>query len=236
MKIEEPTFYRSRIKDWPEDERPREKLLALGSEYLSNSELLAILLRTGSQKHTAVDLAKTLLQQYGDLHTLAEMDFRKFAQVKGVGSAKALALAACFEIARRLAALPQVSKLKITSPEVVFQKYGSHLGALKKEVFMILLLNSANILIREQRISEGTLNASLVHPREVFQPAISELAAAIILIHNHPSGERQPSGEDRHITQRLVSVGKLLDIPVLDHIIIGKEGYFSFKEEGELGE
>ncbi len=101
---------------------------------------------------------------------------------------------------------------------------------------MVLLLNSANILIREQRISEGTLNASLVHPREVFHPAITELAAAIILMHNHPSGERQPSSEDRHITQRLVSVGKLLDIPVLDHIIIGKEGYFSFKEEGELGE
>lgn len=236
MKIEEPTFYRSRIKDWPEDERPREKLLALGPEYLSNSELLAILFRTGSQRQTAVDLAKTLLQQYGDLHTLAEMDFRKFAQVKGLGSAKTLTLAACFEIARRLAALPQVSKLKITSPEVVFQKYGSHLGALKKEVFMVLLLNSANVLIREQRISEGTLNASLVHPREVFQPAISELAAAIILIHNHPSGEKQPSNEDRHITQRLVSVGKLLDIPVLDHIIIGREGYFSFKEEGELGE
>jgi DNA repair protein RadC len=236
MKIEEPHFYRSRIKDWPEDERPREKLLALGPQYLSNSELLAILFRTGSRRHTAVDLAKTLLQQYGELHTLANMDFRKFSQLKGVGSAKALTLAACFEIARRIASLPQVSKLKITSPEIVFQKYGPHLAALKKEVFLVLLLNSANILLRDQRISEGTLNASLVHPREVFQPAISELAAAIILIHNHPSGEKQPSAEDRNITQRLASVGKLLDIPVLDHIIIGREGYFSFKEEGGLGD
>ncbi len=132
MKIEEPTFYRSRIKDWPEDERPREKMQALGPEYLSNSELLAILFRTGSHQHTAVDLAKTLLQQYGDLHRLAEMDFRKFSQLKGVGSAKALTLAACFEIARRLAALPQVSRLKITSPEVVFQKIRSPSGSIKK--------------------------------------------------------------------------------------------------------
>ncbi len=236
MKIEEPAFYRTRIKDWPEDERPREKLISLGPEYLSNSELLAILFRTGSQRQTAVDLAKTILNQLGELHSLSQLDFRKFLQLKGIGSTKAVTLAACFEIARRISALPGSNKLKITSPEIVFQKYGPHLGHLKKEIFMVILLNSANILMRDFRVSEGTLNASLVHPREVFQTAILDLAASVILMHNHPSGETSPSTEDRNITQRLFQSGKLLDIPVLDHIIIGAEGYYSFKEEGIMPE
>lgn len=232
MKIEEPSFYRTRIKDWPEDERPREKLAALGPEYLSNSELLAILFRTGSHHNTAVDLAKAILNQLGDLHSLAQTDFRHFSKLKGIGPAKALTLAATFEIARRIAALPNRQKLKITSPDVVYQKFGPHLSVLRKEVFMVLLLNSANILMREYKISEGTLNASLVHPREVFQPAITETAASLILMHNHPSGETQPSAEDKNITHRLVEAGKLMDIPVLDHIIVGREGFYSFKEEG----
>lgn len=236
MKIEEPSFYRTRIKDWPEDERPREKLISLGPEYLSNSELLAILFRTGSRRQTAVDLAKTILNQLGELHSLAQIDFRKFSQLKGIGNTKAVTLAACFEIARRISALPGSSKLKITSPEIVFQKYGPHLGHLKKEVFMVILLNSANVLMRDYRVSEGTLNASLVHPREVFHTAILDLAASVILMHNHPSAETSPSLEDRNITRRLCEVGKLLDIPVLDHIIIGADGYFSFKEEGLMSE
>lgn len=232
MKIQEPTFYHTRITEWPEDERPREKLMALGPAYLTDSELLAILLRTGSRQQTAVDLAKTVLKQFENLHELAESDYRAFFRLKGIGPAKALTLAAAFELARRIAALPRKAKLKITSPELVFQKYGSRLGVLKKEVFMVLLLNSANLLTREYKISEGTLNASLVHPREVFQPAIADLAAAVILLHNHPSGETKPSAEDRNITNRLVEAGKLLDIPVLDHIIIGRHGFFSFQEQG----
>lgn len=236
MKIEEPSFYRTRITDWPEEERPREKLMALGAEQLTDSELLAILFRTGSRKQTAVDLSKTILNRFGDLHNLAGLDFRQFSQLNGIGSAKAVTLAAAFELGRRLAALPRQQKLKITSPEIVFQKFGPRSSALKKEVFSVLLLNSANILMREYRVSEGTLNASLVHPREVFQPAITDLAASIILMHNHPSGETAPSTEDRNITRRLVESGRLLDIPVLDHIIIGSEGYFSFKEEGLIGE
>ncbi len=236
MEVQEPTFYRSRITDWPEDERPREKLLALGPDHLSNSELLAILFRTGSRQATAVDLAKTVLLHYGDLHRLAQMDFREFFKLKGIGPAKALTLAATFEIARRIAALPNRQKLKITSPEVVFQKFGPRFATYKKEVFAVLLLNSANILLREYKVSEGTLNASLVHPREVFQPAIVDSAASVILLHNHPSGEIEPSAQDRNITYRLVEAGKLLDIPVLDHIIIGGENYFSFKDEGLIGE
>jgi DNA repair protein RadC len=232
MKIEEPIYYFTRIKDWPEDERPREKLISLGADYLSESELLAILFRTGHKNLTAVDLAKSVLKTCGDLHTLSEMDYRKFSQFKGIGLTKAITLTACFEIARRIAALPKNQKLKITSPELIYQKFGPRLSALKKEMFMVLLLNSANFLIREYKISEGTLNASLVHPREVFQPAILDLAASIIIIHNHPSGETTPSREDKQITRRLVEAGHLIDIPVLDHIIIGGKNYFSFKEEG----
>ncbi len=234
MKIEEPAFYKTRITDWPENERPREKLLSLGPEYLTQSELLAILLRTGSRTQTAVDLAKILISQFGELHHLSQLDFRKFFQLKGIGITKAVTLATCFEVARRIAALPTTQKIKITSPETVFQKYGPALGYMKKEIFMVLLLNSANVLLRDIRISEGTLNASLVHPREVFQPAILEPAASILLLHNHPSGDIQPSREDRNITQRLTESGNLLDIPVLDHIIVSSDGYFSFKEEGLL--
>ncbi|GAB4329987.1 MAG: DNA repair protein RadC [Calditrichia bacterium] len=232
MKVEDPTFYHVRITDWPEDERPREKLLSLGAGQLTDSELLAILIRTGRKKQTAVDIAKSLLNRFGSLHEVAALDVRKFASLKGIGPAKAVTLSAAFEIGRRLASLPREQKLKITSPDIVFRKYGHHLRVLKKEVFMVLLLNSANYLMREIKVSEGTLNASLVHPREVFQPAISDLAAAIILVHNHPSGETRPSGEDRQITRRLVEAGKLLDIPVLDHIIIGGNGFYSFKEDG----
>ena len=236
MKIEEPSFYKTRIRDWPENERPREKLIALGPEYLTNSELLAILLRSGSRTQTAVDLAKTVINQLGDLHQISQLNFRKFSQVKGIGVTKAVTLATCFELARRIAALPATQKFKISSPDLVYQKYGPLLAHLKKEIFMVLLLNSANILLRDLRISEGTLNASLVHPREVFHPAISEPAASIILLHNHPSGEVQPSLEDKNITLRLIQSGKLLDIPVIDHIIIGESGYFSFKEEGLMEE
>ncbi len=236
MKVKEPIFYRTRITDWPEEERPREKLMAMGPGELSDSELLAILFRTGSRQYTAVDLAKTVLKEFGSLHQLAEVNYKKLFRLKGIGPAKAVTLAAVFEIARRIASLPRQQKLKISSPEVVFRKYGPQLSAYKKEVFLVLLLNSANLLMKEYKISEGTLNASLVHPREVFHPAISDLAASIILVHNHPSGVPNPSREDRQITRQLVEAGKVLDIPVLDHVIIGADGFFSFREEGLIGD
>ncbi|NOX37140.1 MAG: JAB domain-containing protein [Calditrichaeota bacterium] len=232
MKIQEPTYYRSKITDWPEGERPREKLMQLGPEVLTDSELVAILLRTGSREQTAVDLAKTVLRYSGGLKPLAELPYQQLYRLKGVGPVKAVTLIAAFELARRLASYPGQEKLKITEPEVVFRKYGPILGHLNREVFLILILNSANILLRDVRISEGILNASLVHPREVFRPAILESAASIILVHNHPSGETSPSPHDRSLTNRLVEVGKLLDIPVLDHVIIGRDSYFSFQEQG----
>ncbi len=236
MKIQEPAYYHTKIKDWPEGERPREKLMQLGPEHLSESELLAILLRTGSRTQTAVDLAKTIVARCGNLFELSTLNYRHICRIKGIGTVKAVTLAAAFEAGRRIASIPAQQKFKVSDPEVVFQRYGPMLQHLKKEVFMLLALNTANLLIRDIRISEGTLNASLVHPREVFKAAILESAASVILLHNHPSGEVQPSPEDRGITDRLTAAGKLLDIPVLDHIIIGAGKYFSFREAGMIEE
>ncbi len=232
MKISEPGFYHIKIPDWPEGDRPREKLMQLGPAHLSESELLAILIRTGTQTQTAVDLSKTIVARYGNLQTLSGMDYQEFFRLKGMGPVKAVTLSAAFEIGRRIASSPVQQKLKVTDPEVIFQRYEPLLGHLQKEVFLILILNSANLLIRDVKISEGILNSSLVHPREVFKSAILETAASIVLMHNHPSGEAQPSREDKKITRRLVEAGQLLNIPVLDHIIIARGKYFSFKEAG----
>lgn len=225
---------KNRISEWPMNERPREKLIEYGAGLLSTAELMAILLRTGSRTTTALDLARQLLSQHGDLQELATMDYQRIAQLKGIGPVKAVTLVAAWELGRRLASLPRKQHLKISDPEIIYLRYEPLLSHLKKEMFMILLLNSANHLIRDIRVSEGTLNASLVHPREVFKPAILASAASIILLHNHPSGEAQPSLDDRNITDKIVEAGHLLDIPVLDHIIIGQKSYYSFREAGLL--
>ncbi len=235
-RVREPITYRAPIPDWPEDERPREKLMQLGPERLTDAELLAILLRTGNRQQTALDLAKALLAQHGNIANLARLPYQQLATLKGVGPVKAVTLNAAFELGRRLAALPGVQKLKITAPEIVHQRYAPLMAHLKKEVFKILILNSANVLIRDVTISEGILDSALVHPREVFKIAILESAASIILIHNHPSGETTPSSEDHRITQRLVEVGNIMGIPVLDHVIIAAEQYFSFQESGLIPE
>ncbi len=228
--------YRAPIPDWPEGERPREKLMQLGPERLTEAELLAILLRTGNRQQTAVDLAKALLAQHGDIANLARLPYQQLATLKGLGPVKAVTLNAAFELGRRLAALPGVQKLKITGPEVVHQRYAPLMAHLKKEVFKILILNSANLLMRDVTISEGILDSALVHPREVFKVAILESAASIILIHNHPSGEATPSTEDHRMTQRLVEAGRIVGIPVLDHVILAGEHYYSFQEAGFIPE
>lgn len=227
---------RPTIPDWPAGERPREKLLQLGPRNLSDAELIAILLRTGSREHSAVELARQVLAHTGSLRTLSELEHPSLFRLHGIGEVKGLTLIAAFELSRRLASLPLPPRLKITDPEAVFRTYAPRLAHLKKEVFMILILSSANGLVRDVQLSEGILNSSLVHPREVFRTAILDTAASIILLHNHPSGEVMPSGEDRQITQRLVEAGKLLNIPVLDHIIIGGNRYYSFREAGLIGD
>jgi len=233
-KVSEPSLYHSKITDWPEDERPREKLMRRGCSSLSDAELLAILLRSGAGKITAVDLAKTLLKEFQSLEHLASRSIQELRCFKGLGDVKAIGIVAAFEIGRRTAANRSFEKYSIVSPEDVVRRYQPLLRDQKQEEFKVLLLDSANHLLRDVTISTGILNSSLVHPREVFQPAILEPAASIILLHNHPSGNPEPSSEDIQITRQLIESGKIIGIPVHDHIIIAVEKYASFAEMGLL--
>lgn len=231
-KIRETSVYHAKIPYWPKDERPREKLLSHGAEVLSDAELIAILIRTGTGKITAVDLAKTLISHYKTLPDLAARTVKDLMQFHGLGVTKAVTLVAAFEIARRTSIQHRGEKFQIRSPEDVVHHYLPQMRDLKQEEFYVLMLDSANHLLREKKVSTGILNSSLVHPREVFRFAILEPAASIILLHNHPSGNSEPSKEDIQVTQQLVEAGKIIGIPVRDHIIIAGYNYTSFAEKG----
>jgi len=224
------------IKNWPEDERPREKLIKLGAEHLSEAELLALIIRTGdpSTRQSAVDIGRRMIQEFGSLRNLASATVTEICRVKGTGPAKAAAIKASLEIAARLNTDRLMNGERFTSPEQVYRHYHYRFRDRRKEYFMALLLDGKNRVLREVRISEGSLNQSIVHPREVFSPAVRESAAAIILVHNHPSGDPAPSREDREITRRLKEAGELMGVSVLDHIIIGDNGFVSFTAQGML--
>jgi DNA repair protein RadC len=223
-----------RIKDWPEGERPREKLLSRGAEVLSDAELLALILRTGDagSKTTAVDQARLLLQEFTDLFRLARATTTELCRIPGIGPAKAAELQAVFELARRLSDQHLLPKAQFCSADAVFRRYRNRFLHHNKEVFMVLLLDAKNCLIRDMRISEGSLTASIVHPREVFSAVVRESAAGVIFLHNHPSGDPTPSREDINITRRLKDGGDLLGIRVLDHIIIGHDSFASLADSG----
>ena len=226
--------YHSKITDWPEAERPREKFMNRGADALSDAELLAILLRSGAGKITAVDLAKTILTEFRTLDHLATRTVQDLRQFKGLGEAKAVALAAVFEIGRRTAAHRQSERITVQSPHDIARIYQPLVRDLQQEIFKVVLLDTANHLLRDVNISVGILNCSLVHPREVFRVAIAEPAAGIIVLHNHPSGNPEPSSEDVQITRQLVDAGKIISIPVHDHIILAGDNYTSFAEKGML--
>jgi DNA repair protein RadC len=222
------------IKQWPEDERPREKLLKRGSGALSDAELLALILRTGDavSGQSALDLGRELLQQFGDLRTLAGASPAELCRIKGAGPAKAACIMAALELAGRFRARRLESNERYTSPQQVFEHYHYAFRDRRKEYFMVLLLDGKNRIIREVQVSEGSLNQSIVHPREVFSQAVRESAAAVILVHNHPTGDPTPSREDLEITRRLREAGDLMGIKVLDHIIIGDGAFLSFVAQG----
>lgn len=224
------------IKHWPEDERPREKLLKQGAEALTEAELLALVIRTGnpSTRQSAVDIGRLMLQEFGSLRNLAGATAAEICRVKGTGPAKASAIKASLEIAARINTDRLANGERFTSPEQVYQHYHYALRDRRKEYFLALLLDGKNRILKEVRISEGSLNQSIVHPREVFSPAVRESAAAIILVHNHPSGDPAPSREDREITRRLKDAGELMGVKVLDHIIIGDGSFVSFTAQGML--
>ncbi len=222
------------IKDLPLEERPREKLKNLGAEALSNAELLAVLLRSGTTGETAVQLAARILSRAGGLRDLPDLPLEDLESFRGVGPAKAVILKAALELGRRLATTPRRDAVAVTSPRLAAELFMEQLRYKKKEHFEILLLNTKNRVISREIISMGSLNASIVHPREIFNAPLRKSAAALILVHNHPSGDPSPSQEDLEITRRLAEAGNILGIAVRDHIIIGDGCYFSFKEKGLL--
>ena len=224
------------IKDWPEEDRPREKLLARGAEALSETELLALLLRTGnaSTGESAVDQARLLLNRFQSLKGIDDASIQELSAIKGIGPAKSAEIKACMEIARRLRQQKWEVGDALRSSEDVFRHFSERLVKEKREIFYVVLLNNKNRKIREVKISEGSLTASLVHPREVYNPVIRESAAAVIFVHNHPSGDPAPSPEDLEITRRLKQVGEVMGIRVLDHVVIGHDSYYSFSDRGML--
>ncbi|MCK5913685.1 MAG: DNA repair protein RadC [Desulfuromusa sp.] len=226
----------SRIKDWPADERPREKLLAAGADKLTDAELLALIIRTGdsSSKNSAVDLARSLLSRFGSLRQLATASINELCQQAGIGPAKAAEIQALFQIARRFADNRLQPGQSYHTSQDAFDHFHERLCDYRKEVFLALLLDAKNRLIKEVKISEGSLSASIVHPREVFAPVLRESAAAVLFVHNHPSGDPTPSREDIEITERLKQVGDLMGVRVLDHIIIGNGEYISLADRGLL--
>ncbi len=227
-----------KIQELPAAERPREKLAALGAGALSDSELIAILLRTGMVGANAIDVARDLLKKYQSLGGLARCTVAELAEIKGVGPAKAVQLAAAFGLATRLAR-EQLTKQKLDSPELVYALLGTEMRALSRESLRIVLLDTQLQLMRVEEISHGSLNESVAHPREIFRPALIYAAYAIIVVHNHPSGDPAPSDADRRLTTRLAEVARLLQITLFDHVIIGtgdngRRPYFSFREMGWL--
>jgi DNA repair protein RadC len=221
-----------KIPRWPKNERPRERLLQDGPQHLTEAELLGILLGKGIRKKTAIDLARELLDRYESLQKLFSRSPSELMTVKGIGSAKAAILSAAFELVRRIQSRKGADRPLFKRSSDVAGHYLPLMRDLRKEVFKVLLLNRANRFIKEAFISEGTLDASVVHPRDVFREALLEPAAGIILIHNHPSGNPSPSDEDLRITKQLVEAGRLLGIKVYDHIILAGESYRSLADEG----
>jgi DNA repair protein RadC len=232
------TSYPGAIKEWPEDERPRERLMKLGAVMLSEAQLLAIVLATGdaSSGQSALDLAMYLVRTFDGLRALDAASIAELCQIKGIGPAKATTIKAALELGKRLFGEPVQRHLKVTSPQDLVNYFQPRLQHLRKEVFKAVLLNTKHQMLKDVTVSEGSLSASLVHPREAFLPAIKESAAAVIFLHNHPSGDPTPSTEDKELTLRLVEVGQLIGISVLDHIIIGSgsPGYISFRDAGLL--
>ena len=227
-----------KIREMPQEERPREKLAAHGAAALTDPELIAILLRTGVVGANAVEVGRELLKRYGSLAGLSRCTVDELAKIRGVGFAKAVQLVAAFGLGQRLAR-ETLSKQKIDSPELANELVGAEMRRLYKESLRVILLDTRYHLIRIEEVSIGSVNESIAHPRDVFRPAVVSSAYAMIVVHNHPSGDPSPSQADHSLTRRLAEAADLMKIKLLDHIIIGGQsnsgpGYFSFKEAGVL--
>lgn len=223
-----------KIKEWPENERPRERLIKYGAESLSDAQLLAIVLRTGGGGKGVLNLAMCLLDTFKGLGSIERSSVSDLSSIKGLGTAKIAQLKASFELGKRLMGESFDGKAVLSSSLSVYSHFAPRLKNLKKEMFLSVLLDAKNRVIREVTVSEGTLTNSLIHPREAFREAIRESAASVIFAHNHPSGDPAPSRDDIAVTERLKQAGDIIGIAVLDHVIIGEGKYVSLKEKGVL--
>jgi len=221
------------INNWPQQDRPREKLLKNGEHTLTNSELLAIILRTGIKGQSAIDLARGILKKFKTFRNMSHTDLSQWRDFRGLGAAKISQIKAAIEIGRRLGEERiKETRPQIKSPEDIIDILMPRMRDLKKEVFKVLFLNSQNRIISIADVEEGTVNQANPIIREIFQNALQHFAAFIICVHNHPSGDPRPSEEDKKFTQELVRIGQVLLIKCLDHVIVGDDNYFSFSDEG----
>ena len=224
------------IKDWPEEERPRERLIKLGGAALSDAQLMSVIIGSGDSatKRNAIDLCRDLLKDFGGLNQIDCASINELCSIQGIGEAKAAQIKAALELGKRLVSQRVEAKPKFGSSRDFVDYYSPFLKNLKKEVVRAALLNPKLKLIKDIAVSEGILNASVVHPREVMVAAIKESAASIVLVHNHPSGDPTPSQADIEITHRLRKTGEIIGIKMLDHIIIGDGVFYSFADEGMI--
>lgn len=222
------------IKDVPKEERPRERMIKYGATKLTNQELVAILLGTGTRNESVMDLANRVLMHFEGIKLLSEATIEELTAIRGIGNAKGISMLAAIELGRRIQQYQPADRYTIRSPEDGADYVMEEMRNLNQEHLVALFLNTKNEIIHQQTIFIGSLNASIVHPREIFREAVKRSAASVICAHNHPSGDPTPSKEDIHVTRRLVEAGKIMGIELLDHIVIGNQSYTSLKESGYL--
>jgi len=226
-------YYSGTLKSWAVEERPREKVMANGIQYLSDAELLALLMGSGTRNTTAVELARKILGGVGNnLHELGRQSISDLQKVKGVGPAKSITIMAAMELGRRRSGAHHVDKVPVKSSETVFQLFHPLMGDLEHEEFWLLMLNRANRVLGRFKVSQGGLSGTVIDTRIILKKALDNLASSIIVCHNHPSGNMQPSDADVKITEKLKKAAEMLEIKLLDHIIIADKSYFSFADEG----
>lgn len=223
-----------RIKDISDNEKPRERLLRVGSKNLSNEELLSIIIKNGTKNNSAKEIAGIILKQYKSIYDLKNATVNTLSKIKGIGTIKAIEIIASLELGKRVYYTNEIVNIKMNSPKIIYKYFKNIFYLEEVEVFYVLYLDIKNNLITYEEMFRGTVNNSLAHPREIFKKAILESSSFIIVIHNHPSNDTYPSDQDIAFTQHLYKGGEILGIPVLDHIIIGKDNYYSFHENENI--